>query len=83
VLSQNGVPDFAELLGSAERSAVHLEMRDVYSVGNETESFEEVLRTGQTDLDLILRSGRAEPHWCAKPSPGASECVGLGSSPSR
>jgi hypothetical protein len=50
-MSQNGVPDFAELLGSAKHTAVHLEMRDVYSVGNETESFGEFLRTGQTDLD--------------------------------
>jgi hypothetical protein len=29
-MSQNGVPDFAELLRSAQRTAVHLEMRDVY-----------------------------------------------------
>ncbi|MCC9703943.1 hypothetical protein E4N62_00850 [Streptomyces sp. MNU76] len=50
-MSQNGVPDFAELLGSAEHTAVHLEMRDVYSVGNEADSFEEFLRTGRTDLD--------------------------------
>ncbi|MER5782080.1 DUF6879 family protein [Streptomyces mobaraensis] len=31
--------DFADLLRSADRSAVHLEMRDVYTVDNETERF--------------------------------------------
>lgn len=50
-MSQNGVPVFAELLRSAQRTAVHLEMRDVYSVGDEKDSFEEFLRTGRTDLD--------------------------------
>ncbi|MDT0307743.1 hypothetical protein RM780_12325 [Streptomyces sp. DSM 44917] len=50
-MSQNGVPDFAELLRCAQRTAVHLEMRDVYSVGDEKDSFEEFLRTGRTDLD--------------------------------
>ncbi|MFF3326504.1 DUF6879 family protein [Streptomyces sp. NPDC002889] len=49
-MSQN-VPDFAELLGGAERTAVHLEMRDIYSVGNEVESFEQFKRTGEVDLD--------------------------------
>ncbi|MFI8105985.1 DUF6879 family protein [Streptomyces sp. NPDC086023] len=46
-----GVPDFAELLRGAERTAVHLEMRDVYSVGDETEAFERFHRTGETDLN--------------------------------
>ncbi|MGW2188252.1 DUF6879 family protein [Streptomyces sp. NPDC001719] len=50
-MSQNGVPDFAELLESARRTAVHLEMRDTYSVGDETESFVHFTRTGETDLD--------------------------------
>jgi hypothetical protein len=31
------VPSFAELIDSAERSAVHLEMRDVYAVADEQE----------------------------------------------
>ncbi|MGW6412730.1 DUF6879 family protein [Streptomyces vinaceus] len=38
-MKQN-VPDFADLLAGARRSAVHLELRDVYCVGNETERFE-------------------------------------------
>ncbi|WP_055524514.1 DUF6879 family protein [Streptomyces graminilatus] len=45
-MSQNGVPDFSELLGSAQHSAVHLEMRDVYGVGDEAADFEEFRRTG-------------------------------------
>ncbi|WKU46715.1 hypothetical protein Q3V23_23105 [Streptomyces sp. VNUA116] len=50
-MSQNGVPDFTELLRSAQRTAVHLEMRDVYSVGEEADSFEHFMRTGEADLD--------------------------------
>lgn len=50
-MSQNDVPDFAELLKSARHTAVHLEMRDSYSVGDETETFERFLRTGEADLD--------------------------------
>ncbi|WP_431775741.1 DUF6879 family protein [Streptomyces cucumeris] len=50
-MSQSDVPDFAELLKSARHTAVHLEMRDIYSVGDETESFERFLRTGEADLD--------------------------------
>lgn len=49
-MSQN-VPDFAELLRAAQHTAVHLEMRDVYSVGDETASFEQFKRTGDADLD--------------------------------
>ncbi|MER7310654.1 DUF6879 family protein [Streptomyces halstedii] len=45
------VPDFAELLRGAERTAVHLEMRDVYSVADEAGSFERFKRTGEADLD--------------------------------
>lgn len=48
-MSQNA-PDFAALLRSAERSAVHLEMRDVYSVGNEVDAFEHFKKTGEADL---------------------------------
>ncbi|MDT0446752.1 DUF6879 family protein [Streptomyces johnsoniae] len=33
------IDDFATLLRSAKRSAVHLELRDVYDIGNETEGF--------------------------------------------
>ncbi|GAA2252757.1 hypothetical protein GCM10010232_46510 [Streptomyces amakusaensis] len=50
-MSQNGVPDFAELLRSARHTAVHLELRDIYDVGDETNSFDRFLRTGAVDLD--------------------------------
>ncbi|MGW1886553.1 DUF6879 family protein [Streptomyces sp. NPDC001970] len=50
-MSQSGVPDFAELLRGAHHTALHLEMRDVYSVGDEADSFAEFLQSGQTDLD--------------------------------
>lgn len=42
---------FADLLAAAHHSAVHLEMRDVYAVGDEAEDFEEFLRTGRPNLD--------------------------------
>ncbi|MBT2676627.1 hypothetical protein J7E95_38765 [Streptomyces sp. ISL-14] len=45
-MPQNDVPDFTELLRSAQHSAVHLEMRDVYSVGDEADDFAEFLHTG-------------------------------------
>ncbi|WP_043465277.1 DUF6879 family protein [Kitasatospora sp. MBT66] len=44
-------PDFAELLRGAKRSAVHLEMRDSYSVGDEAEAFEHFKKTGEVDND--------------------------------
>ncbi|MFJ5634953.1 DUF6879 family protein [Streptomyces goshikiensis] len=49
-MTQNA-PDFSELLRSARHTAVHLEMRDVYSVGEETATFERFLATGEADLD--------------------------------
>ncbi|MFD9621868.1 DUF6879 family protein [Streptomyces virginiae] len=49
-MTQNA-PDFSELLGSARHTAIHLEMRDVYSVGDETESFDRFIRTGEADVD--------------------------------
>lgn len=42
---------FADLLAATHRSAVHLEMRDVYAVGDEREDFENFLRTGMPNLD--------------------------------
>lgn len=54
-MSQNGVPSFGELLAGTRRSAVHLEMRDVYSVGDEAEEFEHFKRTGHIDLDPTAR----------------------------
>lgn len=49
-MSQNE-PSFHELLAAAQRSAVHLEMRDVYGVGDEAEDFEQWGRTGERDVD--------------------------------
>ena len=36
----SNVPTFAELLHGAQRSAVHLEMRDNYAVNNEKDGFD-------------------------------------------
>ncbi|MDX3854800.1 DUF6879 family protein [Streptomyces sp. AK02-01A] len=44
-------PGFDELLAAAKRSAVHLEMRDSYGVGDEAADFEGWKRTGQRDVD--------------------------------
>lgn len=51
------VPSFAELLDSARRSAVHLEMRDVYGVAGEADDFGRWQRTGERDTDP------ESPHW--------------------
>ncbi|WJV46937.1 DUF6879 family protein [Streptomyces flavofungini] len=42
---------FDELFEAAQRSAVHLEMRDQYAVGDEAEDFHSWLRTGRRDVD--------------------------------
>ncbi|WP_329111838.1 DUF6879 family protein [Streptomyces sp. NBC_01353] len=42
---------FAELLADTHHTAVHLEMRDVYAVGDETDDFENFVRTGVPNLD--------------------------------
>ncbi|MFI2215210.1 DUF6879 family protein [Streptomyces sp. NPDC020141] len=42
---------FAELLADTHRTAVHLEMRDLYAVGDEADDFESFLRTGVANLD--------------------------------
>lgn len=54
-MSQSSVPDFAELLRGAQHSAVHLEMRDRYGVGDEAEEIELFARTGDIDLDPTAR----------------------------
>ncbi|MGW1379501.1 DUF6879 family protein [Streptomyces sp. NPDC002446] len=43
--------EFDELMESAQRSAVFLQMRDVYNVSEEAEDFAIWQRTGQQDLD--------------------------------
>jgi hypothetical protein len=46
------VPDFSELLAGAQRSAVHLEMRDSYGIAGEAAEFEQFKRTGvHPDVD--------------------------------
>lgn len=73
-MSQHDMPDFAELLEGARNTAVHLELRDVYSVGDETESFDRFLRTGAADpTDLDPDSARWQG-WV----PLARETVGRG-----
>ncbi|MET9675973.1 DUF6879 family protein [Streptomyces sp. NPDC006482] len=42
---------FAELLADTHHTAVHLEIRDVYAVGDEKDDFENFLRTGIPNLD--------------------------------
>ena len=51
-MSQSSVPSFAELLAGARRSAVHLEMRDAYGVGDEAVEFEEFKRKNEVNLAL-------------------------------
>jgi len=43
--------DWAEFIGRARHSAVHLEMRDVYGVASEAEEFAAWQATGAIDLD--------------------------------
>ncbi|MFE5872427.1 DUF6879 family protein [Streptomyces roseifaciens] len=59
-MPQNDVPSFADLLSSTRRSAVHLEMRDAYGVGDEAEDFERFKRTGVASTDP---SSSFWPHW--------------------
>jgi hypothetical protein len=49
-MSQNE-PGFDELLAGAKSSAVHLEMRDSYGVGDEAADFATWKRTGRRDVD--------------------------------
>ncbi|MEU3519708.1 DUF6879 family protein [Streptomyces sp. NPDC006654] len=45
------VPSFDELMEAAQHSAVHLEMRDQYAVGDEADDFATWLRTSRRDAD--------------------------------
>lgn len=54
-MSRSSAPSFSELLADTRRSAVHLEMRDVYAVGDEATEFEEFKRTGAIELDPTAR----------------------------
>lgn len=51
------VPSFAELLDGAQRSAVHLEMRDAYGVAGEADDFARWQSTGERDMDP------GSPYW--------------------
>ncbi|MFE0132380.1 DUF6879 family protein [Streptomyces sp. NPDC059037] len=51
------VPTFAELLDGAQRTAVHLEMRDAYGVGGEADDFARWKATGRRDVDP------GSPYW--------------------
>ena len=61
-MSRSSAPSFSELLADTRRSAVHLEMRDVYAVGDEAKEFEEFKRTGTIELDPTARWW---PEWLA------------------
>ncbi|MCX4686453.1 hypothetical protein OG401_19420 [Kitasatospora purpeofusca] len=50
-------PDFFELLKDARESAVHLEMRDAYGVGDESEDFDRWKESGKRDSDP------GSPYW--------------------
>lgn len=45
------VPSWAELLGSARESAVHLEMRDAYAAASEADELARWRATGEADTD--------------------------------
>ncbi|CBG71856.1 conserved hypothetical protein [Streptomyces scabiei 87.22] len=47
----SSVPTFDELLDGAQRSAIHLEMRDSYGVASEADDFARWQRTGERDID--------------------------------
>jgi hypothetical protein len=48
---QQNVPSFDELLDSAQRAAVHLEMRDAYGVAGEADDFARWKSTGERDIN--------------------------------
>ncbi|MEV8446168.1 DUF6879 family protein [Streptomyces parvus] len=50
-MSQSDAPGFEELLAAARHSACHLEMRDVYGVGDEADDFKRWEQTGERDTD--------------------------------
>ncbi|GHC71044.1 DUF6879 family protein [Streptomyces flavofungini] len=49
-MPQNAL-SFDDLLETAQHSAVHLEMRDQYAVGDEADDFHSWARTGRRDVD--------------------------------
>jgi hypothetical protein len=55
-MTQN-VPSFDELLDGAQRTAVHLEMRDAYGVVDEADDYSHWKATGERDVDP------RSPYW--------------------
>ncbi|GHB75685.1 hypothetical protein GCM10010377_77650 [Streptomyces viridiviolaceus] len=51
MLQKPPTPGFEDLLDSAQQHALHLELRDVYAVGEEREVFEAFLRDGSVPAD--------------------------------
>ncbi|GLW04669.1 DUF6879 family protein [Streptomyces lavendulae] len=67
----SSAPSFADLLGAAQHSAVHLEMRDSYAVGDEVDAFAEFRRTG------VVRDpfGAGWASWAAMVQPAVARGV--------
>ncbi|MFE6379245.1 DUF6879 family protein [Streptomyces roseolus] len=56
-MQQSEPPRFDELLASARRSAIHLELRDGYAVPDEAADYQGWRETGERDVDP------ASPYW--------------------
>ncbi|MFE4827436.1 DUF6879 family protein [Streptomyces sp. NPDC056672] len=54
-MKPSSVPGFAELISDCHRSAVHLEMRDVYGVASEADDFAEWRARGQITPGSVAR----------------------------
>jgi hypothetical protein len=54
-MQQKSVPTFAELVADCHRSAVHLEMRDVYGVASEADDFAEWREYGTITPESVER----------------------------
>ncbi|AXI78165.1 DUF6879 family protein [Peterkaempfera bronchialis] len=54
-MQPRNVPTFAELIKDCHRSAVHLEMRDIYGVASEAEDFAEWQRLGTISAASVQR----------------------------
>ncbi|MGW4201698.1 DUF6879 family protein [Streptomyces sp. NPDC004726] len=52
---QQSVPPFADLIATAQKSAVHLELRDTYGVTSESEDFGEWRRLGAISAASVER----------------------------
>ncbi|MCS0639498.1 hypothetical protein NX801_28465 [Streptomyces sp. LP05-1] len=51
----SGAPPFSELIGDCRQSAVHLEMRDAYSVASEADDFAEWQKLGRITPESVER----------------------------